>query len=352
MTHKPPVGDSADWRMGPSSSRSGPQRSLAECVSAVAYSAMAYWYYRWDWGESVAFDGLARVPHIPGVNEFIGAELDRWVRESESPINRFGPARCLISRHRDSPRESTADFLKRLAQQYAALPLHGEVVLLDPPSTTVYVDSLYGEPAMLAELSSALGDMSLESLAVDLALGHVRSLQLESGLMAHVRDVAQSQGPRIAWGRGNGWAALGLSELLTRLTPAAAGYDELLQRYRRLCTVLVEFQVPGGGWRNLIDEPASYPEASASLLITAALNLGRQAGLLDARHTAAATSAWGAIRHRVDPSGHVVGVSYRPGVNTDPARYEHTPTVGAYPWGQGPYLLAAAQAIEASGGDT
>ena len=35
------------------------------------------------------------------------------------------------------------------------------------------------------------------------------------------------------------------------------------------------------------------------------------------------------------------GVSYRPGVNSDRNRYEHTPVTGSYPWGQGPYLLAA-----------
>lgn len=340
--------------MGPSSSRSDIQRSLEERVTVVAYATMAYWYYRWDWGESVALDGLARFRHIPGVETFLVNEMDRWVKENAvGRINRFGPARCVVARYRESPDDEHASFLRRLAQEYAEAPRRDRVVLLEPPSEVIYVDTLYGEPALLVELSRLFGDESLQGLAVDLALGHARHLQdEESGLMAHFRDLSQKDGPRIPWGRGNGWAALGLAELLVTLPNVADGYPELLNRFQRLCLQLVERQAAGGGWRNLIDEPASYPESSATLLIAAAMNLGTRAGVLDPSCAQAASSAWAAFEHRVDTSGHVIGVSYRPGVNSDPARYEHTPVVGMYPWGQGPYLIAASQAIAASEGDT
>src|SRR5919106_4124131 len=109
----------SEWRMGPSSSRSGAERSLEERVTVVAYATMAYWYYRWDWGESVALDGLARVSHIPGVETFLLTETDRWVKETGAgQINRFGPARCLVARHRESPDDQHASFLRRLARQY------------------------------------------------------------------------------------------------------------------------------------------------------------------------------------------------------------------------------------------
>lgn len=55
-----------------------------------------------------------------------------------------------------------------------------------------------------------------------------------------------------------------------------------------------------------------------------------------------ADAAWDSVADRIDTSGCLVGVSYRPGVNTDPRRYEHTPIVGSYPWGKGACLLAAA----------
>ncbi len=65
--------------------------------------------------------------------------------------------------------------------------------------------------------------------------------------------------------------------------------------------------------------------------------------LLRANFAAVADLRWTSIADRIDTSGHLHGVSYRPGVNTDWSRYEHTPVTGCSPWGQGPYLLAAAQ---------
>jgi len=120
----------------------------------------------------------------------------------------------------------------------------------------------------------------------------------------------------------------------------------LIQRFRALANALVTHQIVGGGWRNLIDEPSSYPESSTTAMVVAGITQAVDAGLLPQGYLAATDTAWSAIEHRVDPSGQVAGVSYRPGVNNDLARYEHTPIFGSYPWGQGAYLLAGSRRLQ------
>ena len=100
---------------------------------------------------------------------------------------------------------------------------------------------------------------------------------------------------------------------------------------------------------SLPDDPSSLPEASTTALLETAITQSVRAGDLDASCRTAADAAWAAIEHRIDPNGHLSGVSFRPGINVDPARYEHVPAVGVYPWGNGAYLRSAAQRVELAG---
>jgi unsaturated rhamnogalacturonyl hydrolase len=116
---------------------------------------------------------------------------------------------------------------------------------------------------------------------------------------------------------------------------------DLQGRYDRLAAALRDHQDPGGAWRNLVDEPTSYAESSTTAMAAAALEEAVAAGLLPEEYRPVADAAWRYVAYRIDTNGHLTGVSYRPGVNSERNRYEHTPVTGSYPWGQGPYLLAA-----------
>ena len=86
----------------------------------------------------------------------------------------------------------------------------------------------------------------------------------------------------------------------------------------------------------MVAAPTSFPEASATALIVVALTDGVRLGLLEEQHMAAAERGWGAIEHRIDANGHLSGVSARPGLHLDPARYEHGAVGGVYPWEMAP----------------
>jgi unsaturated rhamnogalacturonyl hydrolase len=323
-------------------------RPLADRIRSAAHAVLAYWYYRWDWGEAIAFDGLLHAASAlswqPGL-DLVDQELGSWV--AGGPVSRLGPCNVLLSRRAELGLERAEPLLVEIADQLAGLPRSAQGAFLVDATGRVYVDSLYGDPLLLWRLGDELERADLRAAALELALGHVGSLQdTDSALMRHYVDPDTEHQPGVHWGRGNGWAALGLSDLLRAVPRGVDGRDELSARYRRLIDALVAQQGAGGLWRNIVDDSSSFPEASTTALVETAITQSIRAGDLDLSCQPAADAAWAAIEHRIDPSGHFQGVSFRPGINTDPARYEHVPTVGVYPWGNGAFLRSAAQRAE------
>lgn len=343
------------FRLGKSTtSATSADRPLEERMRSAAYGAMAYWYYRWDWGESIAFDGLlATDEHIRNGHprEFVVEELRRWLGSAAGATpSPMGPASALLDLLlRDSSADLDAEagwhLLSALADVVMEAGEQTDALTPERDGSAIFVDSLYGVPEFLVRFFDARDMPDEVERVLRLVLGHCRRLQRSDGLLAHFADLADPDTPQIAWGRGNGWAILGLATLLRALGPERTP-DELAERCALLVDALVERQMSGGLWRNVIDDPASYAESSTTAMVTTALT-----SLVRDRPTApsvreAADKGWSAIENLIDANGHLLGVSYRPGVNTDPARYHHTPLVGAYPWGQGAYLLAAAQRVD------
>ena len=59
------------------------ERSLPDRIRSAAYACMAYWFYRWDWGEAIAFDGIlgaAQTLEWTAGLDYVDNELGRWIR--------------------------------------------------------------------------------------------------------------------------------------------------------------------------------------------------------------------------------------------------------------------------------
>jgi len=333
-------------------------RSLSDRVWSAGAAAMAYWFYRWDWGEAIAIDGLwaagTSADQAP-LTDFAATETTRWLRSARAgdldPMGPVDTAMELLERGLLTDPHALLPGLVRLADHIVSVG--DEVGGISPhgPDPTLFVDSLYGFPAFLFRLGRLTGNDDLGEHGLGLTLEHCRRVQDEhTGLFAHYAD-AQGPAATTAWGRGNGWAVLGLSDLLTLVPRAHPIARELRAQLLTALDALRPLQTGGGWWRNVLDEPASYPEASTTAMIEAAINQAVKAQIIDHAYQSMADAAWHAVQHRIDTNGHLVGVSYRPGVNDDPRRYEHTPAVGSYPWGQGAYLRSAAQRMHTDATD-
>lgn len=342
--------------MGPDKVTRSVQRPLEARMRSAAYAAMAYWYYEWDWGEAIAYDGIDETADALDdvhLRSFVDEGVRRWAEldPAASLANRMGPVACGTRRLRSD--DETSRTLER------ALRSFGDAVtgaprsatgafLLDSPSPMIFVDTLYAEPAALAELGAVTGTEDYQVAAVELCRGHIRHLQdRTSGMFRHYCDTTSSVSPPILWGRGNGWAILGLADTIAALGESEViGADEVLESFQWACSTALELQAPGSGWRNIVDDPASNIESSTSAMVTTALLIGVRIGALDPdKYLPAALDAWQALAHRIDANGHFIGVSFRPGLNSDPSRYEHVPFAGNLPWGQGAYLRLAAERL-------
>ena len=334
-------------------------RPLRERIFCVGAAAMAYWFYRWDWGESVVFDALDAATDATGMrmfSDFVDSTAESWVKTPRSePPTRMGPARSVLVRAEKHGREDYLAFAREIGDDLLARKkVPDGPVILDVGRDLVFVDNHYGDPTFLVELSRATGDPRYAVRGIEILLGHTRALQDEkAGLYSHFSDVSSGKPEpnRIFWGRGQGWVAMGVSEVLSLV--GASGFDdrrmldEIRERYLAFCEALAKHEVAGGGWRNVIDEPASYPEMSSTAMVAAGLTRAVREGIVPESYSDLADRAWNVIANRIDVNGHLVGVSYRPGMNVEPSRYEHAPTaLGAFPWAQGPYMLAAVQRYE------
>jgi rhamnogalacturonyl hydrolase YesR len=148
-----------------------------------------------------------------------------------------------------------------------------------------------------------------------------------------------------AWGRGNAFPALGLALTLSEFPYSHVDFPELLLAYQRHMAALSKFQGPDGLWREVVDEPASYPEFSATAMIGTAMLIGIRHGWLDARaYRPRADKAWEAILRRVGPQGRLIDVCESTGKQKSGADYlRRAAILGQDPRGGAMALLFAIQ---------
>ena len=113
---------------------------------------------------------------------------------------------------------------------------------------------------------------------------------------------------RVAWGRGNGFAALGLMEALTALPANHPSRAQLLGIYARQMDGLRKRQAPDGMWRQVIDEPGAYREASVTAMTLTAMARGVRLGWLDKSYVPSIESAWSALAVHITGDGGIVDV--------------------------------------------
>ena len=107
------------------------------------------------------------------------------------------------------------------------------------------------------------------------------------------------------WGRGNAFAALGFAEALSCLHPQADVEDLLMTHIQHL-TALAEHQDDTGLWRQLIDDPSTYLEHSATTMIGYAVARGIRRGWLpNDPWREVADRAWQGAAERIGTGGEL-----------------------------------------------
>jgi unsaturated rhamnogalacturonyl hydrolase len=159
--------------------------------------------------------------------------------------------------------------------------------------TRFWIDDMFMITLVQSQAYRAADDSKYIDRAATEMAAYLDELQQPNGLFYHAPDVP------FFWGRGNGWVAAGMSELLRSLPANHPKRARILQGYRTMMAALLKYQGDDGTWRQLIDHPESWTETSGSGMFTFAMITGVKQGWLD-EHTygPAARKGWlGLIRY-------------------------------------------------------
>ncbi|MEP6538300.1 MAG: glycoside hydrolase family 88 protein [Bryobacteraceae bacterium] len=209
-----------------------------------------------------------------------------------------------------------------------AMPLHNEMS-----------DAVFMGGPILAQAGTLTGDEKY----FDMCVRHIEFM-----LKLNLRpDGLHRHSPlnAAAWGRGNGFPALGIALSLSELPDGHPGFAKLLAAFRAHMEALARHQDPGGAWHEVIDVPGSYRELTATCMIAFAMARGVRLGWLDrAAYDPMIRKAWTAAKSRMAADGKLVDVCTGTGKQKSLQDYlDRTAILGEDPRGGAMGLLLATE---------
>lgn len=342
---------------------------LLRMLRLAADTLTRYPFPVWHYGDSIGFEGLLSASELLGDPQYahwVHGALKSWAarrlpfRETDNTapshvlceiIERTGDEHLLTAA------VELADYLlsRRLVRgvfvSFEEAPLRApyggfslsadEVLLLAEPGAGVFVDCMHFDLPFFAHLGRLTRDASLQGTAVEQALAYIELLQDESGLFWHFWLEKADKRYGYAWGRGQGWALLGMLDLLRQIPKDHYGYAQIAASCHRLCQALAARQNLDGGWSSVVVHPSAGPEASTAAFAAVGFPRAFELGVADGPIVDASRRAWRRTVECVDERGVLTNVSAALWASTQPLHYLYVPTGFVVPWGQGPLLLAA-----------
>ncbi|NYF78058.1 glycoside hydrolase family 88/105 protein [Granulicella arctica] len=202
--------------------------------------------------------------------------------------------------------------------------------------TRYWIDDMYMLTILQLEAYRATGDRKyLDRDAKEMA-AYLDKLQQPNGLFFHAPDVPYF------WGRGDGWVAAGMAEMLRDLPTDHPQRARILKGYRAMMSALLKYQGRDGMWRQLIDKDEAWPESSSSAMFSFAMITGVKQGWLEEKtYGPAARRGWIAVAGYIDQNHDVTSVCEGTGKKNDLEYYlERKRRTGDF-HGQAPVLWAA-----------
>jgi unsaturated rhamnogalacturonyl hydrolase len=202
--------------------------------------------------------------------------------------------------------------------------------------TRYWIDDMYMLTILQLEAYRATGDRTYLDRDAKEMVAYLDKLQQPNGLFYHAPDVP------FYWGRGDGWVAAGMAEMLRDLPQDHPQRARILAGYRSMMASLLKYQAKDGMWRQLIDHDDAWPESSSSAMFTFAMTTGVKMGWLDAAtYGPAARKGWLAVVGYIDQNEDVTQVCEGTGKQNDLPYYlaRHRRTGDFH--GQAPLLWAA-----------
>jgi unsaturated rhamnogalacturonyl hydrolase len=296
---------------------------------ALHYSHVATWVGTLQFA-SVTQDKELMARLIARFEPFLAADAPRVPRTNHVDAEVFGalPLELYMQSHR---------------YQYRVMGLSFADAQWDHPTpdgltnqTRWWIDDMYMITALQLQAYRATGDVKYRDRAALEMVAYNEKLQQPNGLYFHAPDV------KFYWGRGDGWVAVGMAEMLRDLPEKHPQRKPILAAYRKMMATLLSHQAANGMWRQIIDHPESWEETSSTAMFTFAFVTGVKNGWLDEdTYGPAARKAWIALVGYLTPEGDLREVCVGTGKRNDQQYYLDRPRAVGDGHGQAPMMWSA-----------
>ena len=338
--------------MTPAVERIDAGASPIEVLNLAARRSLAYDFTVWFWGDAIAVDGLLEAAKLLGEDiyrQHVRRFCESWSRRTLSWSDHLAPGTALLDLGMRDSALRLAKWLMEAPRSESRSPMYRPD--LPPYRHTVWVDTLYHCPSFFAALAIVAQEDAWLDYALDEWFAHTSVLSSAAGpYLAHSYDAGARTLHGYGWGRGCGWALLGMIDTLELLPPKHVRRERALQEARALAAAILKAQDATGFWRTLLHDTEAYCETSTATFFGAAFTKGVRLGLLSKDYREAAERAWRATLGRVTADGSLFGVSactYAGVANVeDSVMYKTLPTE-VNVWGQGSLLRFAAERLRA-----
>jgi unsaturated rhamnogalacturonyl hydrolase len=315
--------------------------------------------YPFNWGEGVQQIGLIKVHERTGDPRYADY-LERWAQlfthrdprdlldiqpqpRGERPgyCGYWSPATAILYLHRVRPQPAYAkivDAVTAFVRQGAERSPEGALGHW-LGSHQLWVDTLYMACPLLAASGSPA---DLDDAANQILLYAKRLQDPKTGLFYHMWDWQTNERSPSLWGRGNGWVLMSIADTVEPMPQHHPRRAPLTRVAQEMLRGLRATQNADGVWHTILDDPSSYPEASATAMVCYGLLKLARFGILPAASVRPVVQrAWAALNARYVRDGVVTGVS----AGTDPGNDENYKRIrqGSQTWGTGAYLMAGSE---------
>ncbi len=311
---------------GKSAARQALDRRRQRSTLEIARTLAAAYGHSFDpvvYTQGVPISGRLRLAELdpdggnpaPGIVELLSAFVEGGLAEGLAP----SALASVVWGHELS--EATGDprysgLIVEAADRFRPGPEGEAPSPCDPDFRT---EDMFMAGALLGRAYSQTGESRYVDLLTRLLLDG--NIQQDNGLFWHCRPAP------FYWGRGNGFAALGLTETLTYIQDDHAGRPEIMDMYLDLLDALVELQRHSGMLPQVLDFPGSYDEFTATCMMGYSIARGLRRGWLDDEYRPALELAWQGVAERIDDVGNVVDACASTGVQQNVRDYLDRPAI-------------------------
>jgi len=207
--------------------------------------------------------------------------------------------------------------------------------------TRYWIDDMYMITILQSKAFQATGNRKYIDRAAAQMVSYLDTLQRSNGLFYHSVDAP------FYWARGNGWIAVGMTEMLQYMPVNHPDRPRIMKSYLKMMKSLKQYQRKDGTWGQLIDKPDIWIETSGSAMFAYAFITGVRQGWLNATEYGKPTrKAWIALVNYLNTDGDLTEICAGTGKNPNEKFYYDRPRkIGDF-HGQAPMLWCAAAFLE------